>query len=139
MRKFASAVGLGFVLLGAVGCSGAQRYEITGVNAAQGADATLEVEEEDQGTVGVAIAVQHLLPPERVQTNAEHYAVWIRHQDRAPIHAGNLAYDSEKRTGSLRVSTPHRQFSLSITAEVGENPAFPSDDVVFRQAVTVDD
>lgn len=139
MKKFASAVGLGFVLLSALGCSGTQRYDVAGVNAAQGADATLEVDEEDQGTVGVAITVQHLLPPDRVQANAQHYGVWIRHQDRAPIHAGNLDYNPKERTGSLRVSTPHRQFSLSITAEVGENPAFPSDDVVFRQAVSVDD
>lgn len=139
MKKLASAVGLFFVLGGTLGCSSTQRYEVTGVNAAQGADATVEVQEEDQGTVGLTIAVHHLLPPGRVQANAQHYSVWIRHQDRAPIHVGNLDYDSEARSGALRVSTPHRQFNLSITAEAGDHPAFPSDDVVFRQAISVDD
>jgi len=120
-----------------VGCSKTQTYEVKGSPVALGTDAVLSVTPGDGGNQSIELEVQYLMPPDRAQPGSKYYAVWVRHQDRAPVQLGNLAYDEKKRTGTLTTTTPYKTFDLFVSPEKVAEPNFPSTVVILSQQVTI--
>lgn len=122
------------LLTALLGCGTAHSYHLVGSPTAPGADAELEVKPED-GNYAVNLEVHNLLPPGRALEGSKKYAVWVKPKEAASIHIGNLDYKGSDRTGQLQAVTPHRDFTLMVTAEAGSTPAEPGGPVVLQQEV----
>lgn len=126
-----------WIALCLVGCSKTQSYEVKGTQVALGTDAVLEVTPEGGGNQSIVLNVQHLMPPDRARPGAKYYAVWVRHQDRAPVQLGNLQFDEKERTGTLSTSTPYKSFELFVCPEKDVQPTSPGSVVVLSQQVLI--
>ena len=83
----------------------------------------------------VVVAVDHLLPPERLGQEFSTYTVWIVPRGGAPVPAGRLDYDRSRRRGRLTTITPYEEFRLLVTAEPATPLGGPSRAVVLSQDV----
>jgi len=126
-----------WIALALAGCSKTQTYEIKGTAVALGTDAVLSVTPAGAGNQSIELTVQYLMPPDRARPGAKHYAVWVRHQDRAPVQLGNLEYNEKERTGSLTTTTPYKSFELFVCPEKDAQPTAPGNVVVLSQQVTM--
>lgn len=132
MRRWLSI----FLLLSsALACGGPDEYAIVGTARAAGSDGTVQVETIEGGNTMVTIAIDHLPPVERLGPNLTVYAVWFVPPGRPPEKAGILEYDPAERTGRMMATTPHRQFTLKITAEPDASTVSPSDVVVASRVI----
>lgn len=126
---------IGAALLAAfVGCGGPAEYVVTGTQRAAGADGLITVEE-IEGNRLVTVEIEHLPPPNRISDSATVYIVWIKPERGQPTMAGRLEFDPEDRIGRMRATTPHRHFTILVTAEADPEADSPSDVVVARQEV----
>lgn len=125
---------LGLTAALGLGACGGTTYESTGRQPALGADATVEVSSSADNH-RVKVEVDHLPPPERLAPGMERYSVWFVPNGRSAVLAGTLDYDEDSREGRLETVTPHRSFTVLVTAQRAELPHEPSDVVVFRQRV----
>lgn len=121
----------------ATACGGPLKYQVPSSSKAPGADAhiTAEVREEQHATQ-LEIEVENLAPPDRVSSTAQHYVAWQRKSSsQVWSRISALAYDADKRKGTLTASVPETSFDLSITAEQELNVASPSSDIIFSQKI----
>jgi len=125
-----------WIALCLAGCSKTQTYEVKGTQVALGTDAVLSVTP-DGANQSIELTVDHLMPPDRARPGAKYYAVWVRHQDRAPVQLGNLEFDEKERRGSLTTSTPYKAFELFVCAEKDAQPTSPGTVVVLSQQVVM--
>jgi hypothetical protein len=125
------------VVVLALGCGGPNEYVMRGQSRATGADGNVTVGDYDDGNAEVEIEVSNLAPPARIEEDATVYVVWFQPADGRPTKAGELAYDEDDRTGTLRATSANREFTVIITAEEEGDAESPSDNVVFRQEAEV--
>lgn len=124
-------------LLLSYGCGGGTRLIVLGTARAPSTSGVFEVDELSAGRTLVAIHMEHLHPPERLEDGLTHYVVWFE-SDGTPVRAGTLDYDQDSRTGDLTGTSASQQFVVKITAERSAAPAQPSDFVIVQQDVTTD-
>ena len=130
-------VSVAFALLVAA-CGGPLQYQAKGTPAAAGADAKIIADVNSKTVITtVSIEAEFLAPPDRLMPGASSYVVWARKDTSSEWQRiGSLAYDAEKRTGSLPQATvPLTAFELVITAETQNSPKQPSPTVVIQQKV----
>lgn len=128
---------LGLLVVLAVGCGGPNQYVLRGAAIAAGADGNVSVGDYDDGNAEVELEVSNLPPANRVQEGATVFVVWFQPPEGSASKAGELAYDEDDRTGTLRATSANREFTVLVTAEDEGDAESPSDHVVFRQAVEV--
>ena len=135
MNRFAMATTITTVALAFSGCAGAD-YMLVGSPMASGADGEIQVEKIDGSNLMVSVLLEHLLPPERVDSAMNHYAMWFVAEDRPAVKMGKLEYDKDERKGTIMATTPLRNFELRITAESDEAAStLPSGSVIARQRI----
>ncbi|TKD01707.1 hypothetical protein [Polyangium sorediatum] len=119
-------------------CGGPLEYMAKGTPRAPDADAKI-VAEVNSSTVltTVSIEAEHLAPPDRLMPGATAYVVWARKDSSSQWQRiGSLAYNNDKRTGSLPTATvPLTSFELIVSAEQQNAPTSPSPHVVIQQKV----
>ncbi len=131
-----AAVGaLAAAMLTIAGCGGGASYVTTGRGPALSADARIDVHSIYGNNRRVDIAVQHLLPPQRLGQEFTSYAAWIVPPGGMPVPAGTLEYDPGSRRGRLTTVTPYEDFQVIVTAEPGIQTAYPTGAVVVSQDV----
>lgn len=133
--KLCLAFGGSLMVLAAVGCAGPSKYQVTGSGRAPDADGRITVEKVEGGNAMVTLDLNHLAPPDRTENGATTYVVWFQRQGQPPIRAGQLGYDTGKRTGTMRATTTNRQFEVLVTAEASGAVPSPSDAVIFEKQV----
>lgn len=124
----------------AVGCGGAQTYQVVGTERDPGADGTIQVEHIEGGNHLVTVSFRHVTPPERLGQNLRRFVLWFRNPQGQDTMASRLAYDPESRTARATATTPLNRFVVIVTAEAGgaTAPAEPSGHVIFSQRVTAE-
>lgn len=134
MRRMLQLVGVlgAFAMLAA--CGGTQ-YMLQGQERAAGADAQVDVEQQDGGNNLVSIEAHNLLPPERLADGLTTYVVWFQPPEQTPQRMGRLAYDAEGRTGAMTATTANATFQVIVTGEGAPDVPSPSEHVVFRASV----
>jgi len=119
-------------------CGGPLEYAVKGSPRAPDADAKI-VAEVNSSTVltNVSIEAEHLAPPDRLMPGATAFVVWARKDQSSEWQRiGSLAYDPDKRTGSLPQATvPLTSFELIVSAEQQNAPKSPSPHVVLSQKI----
>ncbi|MEM6990150.1 MAG: hypothetical protein AAF721_06625 [Myxococcota bacterium] len=84
----------------------------------------------------MALTIDHLAPPERIDPRFRAYAVWIRVPGHDTTRAGVLKYNSKKRRGKLNATTPHSNFEVIVSLENNPSASAPSpDSIVMRKVV----
>ena len=114
------------------GCGGG--IAVQGSQRAVGADATITVGGLAGGSRLVELHAHHLPPPERVQQGTRHYAMWFSKQGRPSALGSIMEYNPGSRYGYARATTGFTgAFRIIVTAERTNQPAEPSDVVIFTQ------
>jgi hypothetical protein len=133
----AIALSLGSAAL--AGC-GTLKYDMQSTAIAPGADAHVVADvRKMQGQTILEIEAKNLIPPERVQAGSTQYIGWYRpNAQGAWNRIGTLAYDEDKRHGSLAGSVPETAFDLQISVEPAIPPTAPSSQILFSQRVERD-
>ncbi|WP_438029888.1 hypothetical protein [Sorangium sp. So ce233] len=114
-------------------CGGPSEHTAQGTQLAPGADAHITADvDSDVSTTRVAVNVEHLPPPERIDAGSQHFVVWQRPSSASPWRrVGVLRYDADSRNGRLAETTvPYANFELLITVERQSSPRSPSSAVV---------
>lgn len=122
-------------LCSAAACASGLSVQATGRGPAYGADARIELEEGDAGNHQLAVKIEHLVPPHRIDGKFDQYAVWIDPEHRTPRLVGILDYDEEDRAGKLETLTPYEKFDLLVTAERSGRPSDPHGTVVLSERI----
>lgn len=137
MKKTLALPLLALILGTQIACGGALEYKVPSSAQAPGADAHIVADvNEDQSTTQLEIKVEHLAPPDRVNTAATAYVIWQRSSSSVVwSRVGALLYDADARSGTFQGSVPEAAFDLTVTAEKTANVASPSANVVFSQRV----
>ncbi|MBL4686065.1 MAG: hypothetical protein JKY37_15835 [Nannocystaceae bacterium] len=128
-----------FVLAGALavltsGC--ASRYKADAQAPTYAAKAKIAVKTNRDGNRQMALTIDHLAPPERIDPRFRAYAVWIRVPGHGTTRAGVLKYNDRRRRGKLNATTPHSNFEVIVSLENNPSASAPSaDSIVLRQVV----
>ncbi|WP_437785601.1 hypothetical protein [Sorangium sp. So ce1097] len=115
-------------------CGGPSGQTVQGTQLVPGADAHITADvDSDAATTRVAVNVDHLPPPERIDAGSERFVVWQRPSAATPWRrVGVLDYDAGNRNGRLTETTvPYSNFELLITVERHSSPQSPSSAVVI--------
>jgi hypothetical protein len=130
-----SGWGLGLWL---VACGADGRYVVIGTARAPSASGIVEVDDIGGGGTQVAVHIESLHPPSRLQDRLSHYVVWFVPTSGAPVRGGALRFDPEARTGDLTETSPFTEFEVRVTAERNSKPAAPSEFVIATQRISID-
>lgn len=116
-------------------CAGPSKYQVVGSTRAPDADGRITVQKVEGGNAMVTLDLDHLAPPSRMEDGATTYVVWFQKEGQTPSRMGQLAYDTGKRTGTMRATTTDRQFDVLVTAERSSAVPAPSTTVIFQKQV----
>jgi hypothetical protein len=127
---------LGVALFALVGCK-AQQKDSAMLRPGERAPATkaeVKIDRKDDRRTGnreLSLDIDHLPPPTELGTELTTFVVWLapHGSDRAQ-NVGELAYNPDRRRGTLDVVTPYDQFTIWVTAEPAPNPLDRGDVVV---------
>jgi hypothetical protein len=128
-----------FVVLCALSACGADgRFVLLGSARAPSASGIVEVDDLGGDSAQVAVHLEYLHPPGRLDSSLKSFVVWFVPPVGGAVRAGTLRYDSALRTGDLTQTSPFHHFTLLVTAEREQKPPKPSAYVVATQEVIVD-
>jgi len=120
-----SAVAAAGLLFGA--CAAIAEYPLVGTEHAPTADGIVEVQPLDGGNLLVTVSLDHLPPPERLDTSLTVYVMWFESDRQPAVKAGRVAYDPLTRQGRIMASTTLQSFTMAITAERDANVTDPGE------------
>lgn len=135
-RQLLSSFVVTVLVLMGIGCGATKEYNIRANKVASGADATISVSADDAGNRNLSMAVEHLPPPNTLDSKGKHYVVWVIPQRGEAKLLGIMEFDREDREGILKAKTPFKDFQVLMTMETGPRPNEPSDTEIFRQRIS---
>ena len=86
------------------------------------------------GNTGVEVQVKHMATPESLTPAKNSYVVWIQARGKEPEVLGLIRVNSDL-AGSLRATTPYKDFDIFITAEDNPKPDQPSTMTILKGTV----
>lgn len=119
-------------------CGADGRFVLIGSARAPSASGIVEVDDLGGDSAQVAVHLEFLHPPNRMDPSLTTFVVWFVPPAGGALRAGTLRYDPAQRTGDLTETSPFHHFTLLVTAEREPKPPKPSSFVVATQSVVVD-
>jgi hypothetical protein len=119
-------------------CGADGRFVLIGSARAPSASGIVEVDDLGDDNAQVAVHLEFLHPPSRLDPSLTTFVAWFVPPNGAAVRAGALRYDSAQRTGDLTQTAPFHRFNLLVTAEHDAKPTKPSAFVIATQDVVVD-
>src|SRR5947209_16148989 len=86
------------------------------------------------GNTNVDIHVKHMATPHSLTPARQAYLVWVQPRGKDPELLGALRVN-EDLEGSLKATTPHKDFDIFITAEDTMRPDIPGGMVILKGTV----
>jgi hypothetical protein len=86
------------------------------------------------GNTGVEVEVKHMAAPTALTPSKNAYVVWVQPRGKEPELLGVLRVNQDLE-GSLKTSTPYKDFDIFITAEDNPKPDMPSSMVILKGSV----
>lgn len=131
-RSFGAAV-LALSIATLAGCTSRYTVDTNAPNYAAVADIAVKVNKTGQREL--ALTIEHLAPPRRIDPALAAYVVWIAVPGHPTAKLGLLEYDADDRRGELMATSAHAKFEVLVTLESDPSTAAPSNDVVLRKLV----
>ena len=119
-------------------CGADGRFVLIGTARAPSASGIVEVDDLGDNNAQVAVHLEFLHPPSRLDPSLTTFVTWFVPPTGAAVRAGALRYDPAQRTGDLTQTAPFHRFTLLVTAERDPKPMKPSAFVIATQGVVVD-
>jgi hypothetical protein len=139
MRSCSLVLGLCLVL---AACGADGRFVMIGTAKAPSASGIVELDDIGGGSSQVAVHLEFLHPPGKLDPSLTRYVVWFvplpGSGAGSAVRAGALVYDPVARTGDLTQTSPFHAFTVKVTAERDERPARPGNVVIATQDVRLD-
>ena len=145
MNRFTRMTAVGLFGLLMFGCSmfrGDKTHELqmTGNPEFPAATGEAVVSTTDDGNTQINLEVKHLAPPEKINSGATAFVVWVRNNDEnfgEPQNLGALKVDDDL-SGSISAVTNLRSFDLYVTAEPTSSATSPTGDALLRTNVVME-
>jgi hypothetical protein len=98
------------------------------------AEGKVTTDTDRNGNTGVEVQVKHVARPQALTPAKQGYLVWVQPRGKDPQLLGALRVN-EDLEGSLRATTPLKEFEIFITAEDSLKPDTPSSMVILKGSV----
>ncbi|HKV94340.1 MAG TPA: hypothetical protein VJW20_17460 [Candidatus Angelobacter sp.] len=98
---------------------------------APAAEGKVTTDTDRNGNTSVEVEVKHMATPQSLTPAKQDYLVWVQGRGQSPELLGALRVNSDLE-GSLKATTPLKEFDILITAEDTMKPETPSSMVVLR-------
>lgn len=107
---------------------------LTNTGATPAAEGKVITDNDRNGNTGVEVQVKHMASPDALTPPKTAYVVWIQVRGKDPEILGLLRVNADLE-GSLRATTPYKDFDIFITAETNPKPDMPSDMSILKGSV----
>ncbi len=125
-----------FVLLGLAltTLAWAREDRLTNTGVAPAAEGKAITDTDRNGNTNVQVQVKHVATPQSLTPARQAYLVWVQPRGKDPELLGALRVNSDLE-GTLKATTPYKDFDIFVTAEDNVRPEAPSGTVILRGAV----
>ena len=113
----------------------AETYPLSGNPLMPAAAGSVDMKAGANDNTQLHVNVKHLAAPDKIESGATTFVVWIKPLDTGPQNIGALTVD-EELNGDLYTVTSQREFDLMITPERSPTTQYPSGPVVLRTAIS---
>jgi len=107
---------------------------LTNTGATPAAMGKVITDNDRNGNTGIEVQVKHMASPESLTPAKTSYVVWIQARGKDPEALGVLRVN-EGLEGSLKATTPYKDFDIFITAEENPKPEMPSSMMVLKGTI----
>lgn len=107
---------------------------LTNTGATPAAEGKVITDNDRNGNTGVEVQVKHMASPDALTPPKTAYVVWIQARGKDPEILGLLRVNADLE-GSLKATTPYKDFDIFITAETNPKPDMPSDMSILKGSV----
>jgi hypothetical protein len=108
------------------------RLTNTGLNPA--AEGKVITGTDRNGNTEIDVQVKHMATPESLTPAQQGYVVWVQPRGKPPEALGSLRVNNDLE-GSLKATTPYKDFDIFVTAESLPKPKTPSGMVILKGTV----
>lgn len=112
----------------------AREDKLTNTGTAPAAQGKVITGNDRNGNTEVDVQVKHMATPQSLTPAKQAYLVWVQPHGQPAQLLGTLRVN-EDLEGSLKASTPYKDFDVFITAEDQPKPDTPSSTVVLKGSV----
>ncbi len=123
-----------FILLAFAIAAWAREDRLTNTGLNPAAEGKVTTENDRNGNTKVEVEVKHMAMPQALTPAKQSYVVWVQPRGKEPEPLGGLRVNDELE-GSLKASTPYKDFDIFVTAEDKPNPDVPSGMVILKGTV----
>lgn len=107
---------------------------LTNTGVAPAAEGKVITDNDRNGNTSIEIHVKHLANPQAFTPPKQGYLVWVQPRGKDPELLGSLRVNDDLE-GSLKATTPLKQFDILVTAEDSLHADAPSSSVILRGSV----
>lgn len=107
---------------------------LTNTGVAPAAEGKVITNNDRNGNTNVEVQVKHMATPQSLTPAKQGYLVWVQPRGKDPELLGSLRIN-EDLEGSLKATTPYKDFEIFVTAEDNVKPEAPSSAVILRGMV----
>jgi hypothetical protein len=130
-RKFTLILLLSFALAATVW---GREDRLVNTGAAPAAEGKVITENDRNGNTKVEVNVKHMATPQSLTPAHQAYLVWVQPRGKEAELLGALRVN-EDLEGSLKATTPYKDFEVFVTAEDNMKPETPSSMVILKGTV----
>jgi hypothetical protein len=107
---------------------------LVNTGAAPAAEGKVLTDNDRNGNTHVDVQVKHMATPQSLTPARQTYLVWVQPRGKDPELLGALRVN-EDLEGSLKATTPYKDFEIFVTAEENMRPESPSSMVILKGSV----
>ena len=107
---------------------------LVNTGAAPAAEGQVLTDNDRNGNTHVDVQVKHMATPQSLTPARQTYLVWVQPRGKDPELLGALRVN-EDLEGSLKATTPYKDFEIFVTAEENMRPESPSSMVILKGSV----
>ena len=132
MRRNLALLAIFSFLLSVIAWGREDRLTNTGITPA--AEGKVGSSTDRNGNTAIEVEVKHMAAPESLTPAETAYVVWVQPRGKDPDAVGVLRVNKDLE-GSVKATTPYKDFDIFITAEGTMKPERPSGMVILRGTV----
>lgn len=129
--RFALVIAIAFLLTTA---AWSREDKLTNTGLDPSAQGTVVTSTDRNGNTEVEVKVKHLARPQALVPPRQAYLVWVQPRGAQPELLGALKVNDDLE-GSLKATTPQKNFEVLITAEDALKADVPSSNILLRGTV----
>lgn len=130
-RNFALFVVLGFLL---TALAWGREDRLTNTGATPAAEGKVTSSNDRNGNTDIEVQVKHMATPQALTPARNAYVVWVQPRGKDAEMLGVLRVNQDLE-GSLKATTPYKDFDIFVSAEDNPKPEAPSGMVILKGTI----